>query len=164
MPLPAPYTQAAPTFAPAQPPTQYQHPWPGPGGWGSQWGGQGQTNQTILRVAQASAIGLFISGGFLAFVALIALAAPDSMTDENLSPGAVVIVGLLFAAAAAVQLAAGYGVLRRRRWAAWAGGLTAGIGAVLFLLTLTAVTFLLAVGEAFILGGIAFAARRRWFA
>ena len=163
-PQPAPFTQAAPTFAPAQPPTQYQQSWPGPGGWSAQWGGQGQTNRTILRVAQASAIGLFISGGLLAFIALVAIVTPNAIIDASTAADFVVLVGLVFAGVAVVQFASGYGVLRRAKWSAWAGGITAGMVGVVFVLGGTPLAYLFGIGEALVVGGLITAARARWFA
>jgi hypothetical protein len=161
---PAEFTQAAPTLSPTQPPAQYQPPWPWQGGWTGGWAGTVEPNRTILRLAQASAIGLFISGGFLAFVALVALVIPSALADESMGTDLVEVIGLLFGAGAVVQLLAGYGVLRRARWAAWAGALSAGITAAIFLLGLTPLAIILAVGEAAIVVGLVVAARARWFA
>src|SRR6476661_780944 len=81
---PAPFTQAAPTFAPTQPPTQYQPSWPGPGSWTAGWPSQAAPTQSIMRAAQASAIGLFVSGGVLAFIALVLVVIPNvAVTDES---------------------------------------------------------------------------------
>ena len=163
-PQPAAFTQANPTYAPAQPPGQYQQSWPGPGGWTAGWSDQGRPSQTATRLAQASAIGLFISGGFLAFVALIAMFDPTSLGGgETLDYDLVTTIGFLFAIGGALQLFAGFGVLRRARWAGWAGGLTTGTTAAVFALSLATIAIVLAAGEALVLAGLIMAARARWF-
>ena len=101
---PAAFTQAAPTFAPTQPPTQYQPSWPGPGSWTAGWGARAGPSQSVVRSAQASAIGLFVSGGVLAFVALVAVVIPNVVvTDESTPTDFIVVVGLLFGVGAIAQ-------------------------------------------------------------
>jgi TIR domain-containing protein len=162
-PQPAAFTQANPTYAPTQPPGQYQQSWPGPASWSAGWSEQGRPSQSATRLAQASAIGLFISGGFMAFVALIAMFDPSTLTGDGMDPDLVTAIGLLFGITAALQLFAGFGVWRRARWAGWAGGLTTGIAAGVFLITMTVVGFVLAVGEALIVAGLVMAAGAHWF-
>jgi hypothetical protein len=161
---PPPFTQAAPTFAPAQPPTQYQQSWPGPGGWGAQWGGQAQPNQTILRIAQACVIGLFISGALLGFLALVAIVIPNvAVTDETTPTDFIVLVGLVFGAIAVAQILSGYGVFRRFKWAGWVGGGTCAVIGALFLLGGSPITYFFSIGELLIVGGLAAAGRAGWF-
>jgi len=161
---PAAFTQAAPTFSPTQPPTQYQPSWPGPGSWTAGWAGQVAPSQSITRTAQASAIGLFVSGGVLAFTGLVAVVIPNVIvTDDSTPTDFIVVVGLLFGVAAIAQFLAGYGVLRRWRWSGWVGGVTAAVAAGVFLLGGTPLTFAFAIGELLIVGGLATAGRGRWF-
>ena len=161
---PAAFSQATPTFAPTQPPTQYQPSWPGPGSWTAGWAGQAVPSQSVVRSAQASAVGLFVSGGVLAFIALVLIVIPNvAVTDDSTPTDFIIVVGLLFGVGAIAQLLAGYGVLRRYRWAAWVGGVTAAVAAGVFLLGGVPVTFFFAIGELLIVGGLATAGRGQWF-
>jgi hypothetical protein len=118
----------------------------------------------MIRTAQASAIGLFVSGGVLAFVALVAVVIPNVIdTGDSTPTDFIVLVGLLFGVGAIAQFLAGYGVLRRWRWAAWVGGVTAAVAAGVFLLGGTPFTFFFAIGELLIVGGLLTAGRGRWF-
>ena len=117
-----------------------------------------------MRSAQASAIGLFVSGGVLAFIALVLVVIPNvAVTDDSTPTDFIVVVGLLFGAGAIAQLLAGYGVLRRYRWAGWVGGVTSAVAAGVFLLGGAPITFVFAIGELLIVGGVATAGRGRWF-